>query len=224
MSKHIVQPGEHLARIASEHGFRSHESIWNHPGNSGLKKNRDNPNVLAPGDEIQIPDRTDKNIDRQTERRHKIRLKGKPLKLRLVVQDFLGEPVSDTDAVLQIDGILSNVRTDQDGLIELQIPHDAREGLLQFMDDKAPFTEPIPLHIGHLDPVDTKSGQIARLHNLGYFIFDVEPGANRDEKMDSRRERILRTSIEEFQCDHDLKVDGVCGPQTQKKLKEVHGS
>src|SRR5213593_3181575 len=106
MTKHIVQPGEHLVRIASEHGFRSHESIWNHPGNSGLKKNRDNPNVLAPGDEIQIPDHTDKNIDGQTERRHKLRLKGKTLKLRLVVQDFLGEPVSNADAVLQIDGHL----------------------------------------------------------------------------------------------------------------------
>jgi murein L,D-transpeptidase YcbB/YkuD len=36
------------------------------------------------------------------------------------------------------------------------------------------------------------------------------------------KERI-RLAVEEFQCDHGLKVDGVGGPDTQNKLKEVHG-
>jgi peptidoglycan hydrolase-like protein with peptidoglycan-binding domain len=30
--------------------------------------------------------------------------------------------------------------------------------------------------------------------------------------------------VQEFQCDHQLKVDGVCGPQTQAKLVDAHGS
>jgi len=33
----------------------------------------------------------------------------------------------------------------------------------------------------------------------------------------------FRSAVEEFQCDHDLTVDGDCGPQTQAKLKQVYG-
>jgi hypothetical protein len=33
----------------------------------------------------------------------------------------------------------------------------------------------------------------------------------------------FRSAVEEFQCDHDLAVDGICGPMTQAKLKQVHG-
>jgi hypothetical protein len=29
--------------------------------------------------------------------------------------------------------------------------------------------------------------------------------------------------LEEFQCDHNLMVDGTCNPQTQARLLEVHG-
>jgi len=32
------------------------------------------------------------------------------------------------------------------------------------------------------------------------------------------------SAVEEFQCDNGLTVDGDCGPNTQAKLKEVHGS
>ena len=30
-------------------------------------------------------------------------------------------------------------------------------------------------------------------------------------------------AVEEFQCDQGLKVDGICGPQTQAKLKKLYG-
>lgn len=33
----------------------------------------------------------------------------------------------------------------------------------------------------------------------------------------------FRSAVEEFQCDHGLTVDGICGPITQAKLKQVHG-
>ncbi len=72
----------------------------------------------------------------------------------------------------------------------------------------------IPLKIGHLDPVDVQTGQIARLNNLGYFAGPLDP---LDEKL-------LLSAIEEFQCDKGLQVDGKCGLKTQAKLVEVHGS
>jgi N-acetylmuramoyl-L-alanine amidase len=69
------------------------------------------------------------------------------------------------------------------------------------------------LHIGELDPVDTFSGQQARLNNLGYF-----PGSS-DQDDDPQ----FLSAAEEFQCDHGLTVDGKIGPKTQAKLKQVHG-
>ena len=33
----------------------------------------------------------------------------------------------------------------------------------------------------------------------------------------------FESAVEEFQCDSNLTVDGQCGPQTQAKLKDVHG-
>ena len=75
----------------------------------------------------------------------------------------------------------------------------------------------LTLGIGELDPIDTPSGQLHRLHNLGY-----EPGPPVPPVTEEDRRR-QRSAIEEFQCDHGLAVDGVCGPATQGKLLQVHG-
>ena len=72
------------------------------------------------------------------------------------------------------------------------------------------------LDIGHLDPVSEPSGQAARLKNLGYLFSSPEADPDYEQKA-------LGHAIEEFQCDHRLSVDGICGPNTQAKLKEVYG-
>jgi peptidoglycan hydrolase-like protein with peptidoglycan-binding domain len=74
----------------------------------------------------------------------------------------------------------------------------------------------IPIKIGHLDPVEEVSGQKARLNNLGYFAGPLEGKTEENTAM-------FLSAIEEFQCDHGLLVDGICGPMTQAKLRQVHG-
>ena len=61
--------------------------------------------------------------------------------------------------------------------------------------------------------MDEVSGQLKRLRNLGYYALP-------DEQPDTK---LFLAAIEEFQCEHDLNVDGVCGPLTQAKLKDVYG-
>jgi len=100
------------------------------------------------------------------------------------------------------------------GRIEHEIPPTAQAGRLVLRDPKTLLETELPLQIGRLDPVDTVSGQRARLRNLGYLV-DLE---GEDEDAD------LRTAIEEFQCDHALAVDGRCGPATQAKLRDLHGA
>jgi peptidoglycan hydrolase-like protein with peptidoglycan-binding domain len=71
----------------------------------------------------------------------------------------------------------------------------------------------LPLKIGHLDPIDEHTGRRERLNNLGY----------RAGQEDDADDPAYRSAVEEFQCDYDLQVDGVCGPVTQGKLQEIHG-
>ena len=80
-------------------------------------------------------------------------------------------------------------------------------------DTTTPVDREIPLRIGHLDPVEERSGQQARLANLGYYRGGDEP-IDEDEFL---------SAVEEFQCEHKLTVDGKCGPLTQAKLVSVHG-
>src|SRR4051812_40078721 len=50
---YVVGRGEHLLTVALQFGLEP-DAIWNHPKNAELKKTRE-PDVLAPGDVLQIP-------------------------------------------------------------------------------------------------------------------------------------------------------------------------
>ena len=51
------------------------------------------------------------------------------------------------------------------------------------------------------------------MSNLGYYL----------GPLDADNPAKFRSAVEEFQCDYGLTVDGDCGPNTQAKLKQVHG-
>jgi N-acetylmuramoyl-L-alanine amidase len=214
MSKHhIVRQGEYLLKIAAENGFSDCNPIWDHPENAELKEHRQNPNVLYPGDRLFIPDMETKEESASTEQRHRFRYDGASLQLRLRIMDFDGKPLANTACRLHIHETVHELETDSDGLIEAHIRHNAEQGLLQFDDPSLPFDVNIPIRIGYLNPINTVTGQKARLKNLGYF-----GGPVTDEESVE-----FRYAVEEFQCDFDLAVDGVCGEQTQATLKEEYG-
>jgi Putative peptidoglycan binding domain/LysM domain len=204
---HIVKQGEYLSKIASENGFSDYHTLWNHSENAELKQKRQNPNVLYPGDRLFIPDMETKEESGATAQRHRFRYLGSPLMLRIVVKDVEDEPITDTDCELIVGLTSYKLTTDGEGLIEQRIPISATSGKLTIQDME------IPLQIGYLDPIEEVTGWQARLNNLGYYAGPLD-------QVDEER---IRLAVEEFQCDHGLKVDGVGGPDTQNKLKEVHG-
>jgi N-acetylmuramoyl-L-alanine amidase len=206
-SYHVIRQGEHLSKIASDNGFSDIRTIWDHPENAELKEKRQNPNVLYPGDRVFIPDMETKVESGATEQRHSYRYHGSTLMLRIVVKDIEDEPIADTDCELLVGLNSYPLTTDGDGMIEQQIPMTATGGMLSIQDME------IPLEIGHLDPIEEVTGWQARLNNLGYY---TGPIGEADEEQ-------IRLGVEEFQCDNGLTVDGVCGQNTQNKLKEVHG-
>ena len=211
---YTVKQGDHLLQIAAAFGFRDHTSIWDHPRNARLKQERKNPNVLNPGDILFIPDTQEKEVPRPVDQRHRFIVRGEGLKLRLVLEDQLERPISNAKCDLFVGSEAFHLVSDAKGKIEHDIPVDAQRATLVIRSPETPFDgEFFQVRIGHLDPVETVPGQRARLNNLGYFA-GTTTGPD---------DPAFRSAAEEFQCDHDLTVDGKVGPATQAKLKQVHG-
>lgn len=211
---YTVLQGDHLSKIAKDNGFTDYSVIWDHPNNADLKQQRQNPNVLLPGDQVFVPDMEQKQESGPTDKKHTFAVDKKTLKLRLVLEDLYEKPIAGAQCALLVDGQPYQLTTDSSGKLEQEIPLDAKEGFLTVRGDQTPFAnEVIALKIGHLDPVTEVSGQVARLNNLGYVAGELD-GSDADA---------FESAVEEFQCDHGLKVDGDCGPKTQAKLKQAHG-
>lgn len=213
-----VDQGDHLSRIAQKFGFSDHGKIWNHPANAELKSKRKSPSVLHPGDQLIIPEKEAKQVSASTDVRHKFQVSRSNLKLRLVLEDMYEEPIANANCQLMIDGETFNLTTDGQGKLEHEISPSAEGGVLTIKSQETALSEAaLPIRIGHLDPEDEQSGQKARLNNLGYF---AGPFEGREE---SENQQLFLSAIEEFQCDHGLTIDGICGPQTRAKLKDIHG-
>jgi len=211
---HVVQQGEHLSQIAEKYGFRDYKIVWNHPSNADLKKLRQSPNVLMPGDTVHIPDKTQRQESCSTEKMHRFKLADCRLFLHLAIKDFDDQPLANTKCDLQIDGKSTSVTTGPDGHLKVPISPLTKEATLTFHDPLVPFDVSVPIKIGHLNPVEELSGQKARLSNLGYITRPLE-------EVDKAT---LERAVQEFQCDFGLPVNGICDAATRTKLKKLHGS
>jgi hypothetical protein len=212
---HTVEQGEFVSAIAAGYGFKDYQTIWNHPNNAELKSKRQNPNVLFPGDRLFIPDLKRRDETRSTDQQHKFVRPRPKLKLRLILEDQYEKPIAGAPCLLVVDSDSKHLTTDGQGKLELEIPPTAKQSTLVIQDaSQTPHADlEIPIRIGHLDPVDEVSGQQGRLHNLGYFAGDAD-GQTGPE---------FQSAVEEFQCDQGLTVDGICGPKTQARLKQICG-
>lgn len=207
MPTHIVRQGECLASIAAMHGFDV-DTIWDFAGNSTLRQDRESPNLLLPGDEIQLPEKQLKQESGATEKHHRFRVKGVPATLRIRVQRN-GEPIPDAAWKAQLGGKWQEGKTDSEGMLKLRLSPLCDAGLLR-MEDGTEFR----LLLRELDPLETVSGVQGRLNNLGYASGPVDGIAG----------PITEDAVRAFQADYPpLEVDGIIGPKTRGKLKEVYG-
>lgn len=212
---HPVLPGETISSIAKDEGFANYLTIWNDPGNDGLRTIRHNPHILEVGDPVFIPELPETVSHGQDTQRHVFALERPALLLNVQLQDVDGKPVAKKDVVLRVDAVDANGRealedafeltTDKDGKISQEILADAEVAELTVGDDR------FVIFIGLLGPVDTNEGMRARLNNLGYFA-----GLANDTDTEQ-----LRWAIEEFQ--HDNKISppngDVVDPNNRAKLR-----
>lgn len=209
MSKrHLVQPGDHIAKLAAKAGFLTLDAIWTHPENAELRKTRPSPQILAPGDVVFIPDRVPGEKSASTGRVHQFVLRRTSLEVLIVLLDRRFQPRPGIACDLVLDGGGACSVTDAFGVLRASLPPTAETGR-----GGGEPEQPFKVLVGWLDPQDTLSGARARLNNLGYDAGERDDPADAD----------LRSAIEEFQCDHGIPVTGELDAATTSLLAQRHG-
>jgi hypothetical protein len=209
-----VKQGDTIVRIADDHHFRSWEAIWEHEKNAGLRARRPNPHVLAPDDELFIPDKDVRQFACSTDRRHTFRLRSMLQFIDVKLHDEEGRPLAGRAYELAYDGKRLRNATDAEGAIRERVPMDVTsvEATVWLTDGDPEQKMTWTLQLGHLDPIDTVPGAKKRLANLGY-----EHGPF-DDELDDATVR----GLHEFQRDHDLPVTGKLDDATKAKLQSEH--
>jgi hypothetical protein len=122
------------------------------------------------------------------------------------------QPRANIPYVLEIDGKLSNGETNADGMVECDIPPNARRGRL-LLEPGTLREMALDLNLGYLDPIAELSGIRQRLRNLG---FDSRGGANAIT-LD------LEVSLRSYQESRGLQVTGQPDEATRTQLEQEHG-
>lgn len=199
---YTVQQGDCISSIAAKFGL-PFGKIWNAGENATLKQQRNDPNVLFPGDVVVVPDKVLAEEDRPTDALHRFKKKGQPtrIKLRLLL-DFQAR--GGVKYQLDVGGRSFTGTTDGDGYLDQEIPPDAATGTLVVTEGTV--CDVFQLSLGAMDPIDTDDGVKKRLANLGY-----------DTDGD------LASAVKAFQTKENMDANGTVDDALRAKLKEVFG-
>lgn len=201
-----VKQGDCISSVAYRAGFFP-DTIWHHPENAELKRERTDPNVLLPGDVVVVPVKTLRHEPGDTEQRHRFRRKGVPERLHVQLLQ-LGQPRANVEYILDLDGKTHRGNADDMGWINHPIVPNA--SIARLIVDPGPEQDEYDIVIGGVDPKDTVTGVQERLSNLGYDCFIT--GA-----LDGRTKAALR----EFQETHGLEVSGEPDAKTTDALEQA---
>jgi hypothetical protein len=207
MEPYVVRQGDYLTALAYARGADP-DQIWNAPENAKLRELRKNPEILAPCDIVYLPPAPEP-------RWHKVKLgqvntfvsDAPRIEILVKLPDFAGASyTADCDGVSLDPGCVG-----ADGTLSCSVPVIGKKVLVTFES----LDESIELRIGHLDPINTPSGQHQRLANLGFPL----PAPDEDEDAHA-----LRRATALFQVSQGLSPTGEFDSDTLSALVKVHGS
>jgi hypothetical protein len=214
LQPYVVKQGEYLAKMAFVYGFDA-DQVWNDPKNANLKQERPDPNVLAPGDVLQIPaaKKEGQPISKGTTNAYTVNVP--KVKVDLVFKDGDNPLASEECAVEGLgdpDPNASPLSTDGGGKLSLDVPVTTREFFVIF-----PKRERLAMHfyMGNVDPESEGSGVTQRLMNLGFLpaYFNDDP---------DRAAEWVQKALAAFQAENGLDPSGEIDAATQKALRDTH--
>jgi hypothetical protein len=170
---HVVQQGECLTSIAAKYGFADIKPIYEAAENAAFRARRPDPNVILPGDEIVIPERTKKSLSLATGERHRVVVKVPRRKLRVKLELPGGRALTGQPFELVVEGRTINGQVAAENVVEAEVPADAT--LATLLLPKLGFK--VRVGIGHLDPVrDGAGGRTRAERRAGAFAQPRFPG------------------------------------------------
>jgi N-acetylmuramoyl-L-alanine amidase len=211
-----VQPGDCLAKIASDFGFSDYRRIYDHPANVEFKRRRPNPFVIKAGDNLVIPGKPLAKVHEcETGKEHTF-VVGRPETWLAIYVRHARKPLANKGYILTVGNVPIEGRTDEAGLVSQSVPAWATRAELHFPDNDISFN----VKIGDLDPLAEVSGLRQRLENLGFASDDWSGFAldDHDGKIGSATTEALRR----FQMENHLEPTGEINEETTARLHELH--
>lgn len=213
---YIVKNGESLAEIIYRHGFSSWRTVYENPSNSKLRQKRQNPNVLASGDKIVLPDKRIKHVNVITETRRRFLSKQTKCIVRIYIKDSKDRAHGNKMYRLNIEGIIFSGKSDSSGLIQHLISPNAKQATLEIWFNSSTSYPSVTwkFEIGSLDPSEDIKGMQGRLMNLGYFSGFIDGELTPETKL-----ALLR-----YQADHGLTPHGSDDATTRMNILQRHNN
>jgi hypothetical protein len=211
---HIIKSGDCFASIAKLYGFHDADVIYQYSANAELKKSRPNLHILNPKDKVYIPEKKAKTISLAAETCTVFTIKGLLTELKLAIEDFDGNPLPDTDYLLDVAGIKYEGTTDGTGMMTQKIDAIAKKATLTlFLDTDKKNSIFWSLALGGLTPHVETTGIQERLNNLGYYC------ANENGDIDST----TISAINAFKVNNGLANNAVIDNSLTSKLMSIYG-
>ncbi|MEA2695755.1 MAG: hypothetical protein QOI66_26, partial [Myxococcales bacterium] len=151
---HTVKNGECATSIAADNGFASVKDLFNHPDNAALRKLRPNPNLLAAGDVIVIPDHKPKTLALKADAKHKIVVTRPKAELHVHLRDLVGKKLKNAPFKLTHGAATVSGVSDGQGLIKVAIPPGLTSAQLDVQLPEPP-PPPAPKSDGLVLPTET---------------------------------------------------------------------
>ncbi|MDC0721702.1 peptidoglycan-binding domain-containing protein [Nannocystis bainbridge] len=206
MPTHKIKPGECISSLA-ERTWLPLDRIWNDPGNDPLREARRDPNVLAPGDEVSLPEPGPRTFEVGVDGAHCFRVKRPRAMFRLRLQRN-GNPLASEPYALTMGGLTLEGTADDEGRLEVALPADVTWATLVLPERG----EKYEFKVGHLEPADHWRGAAQRLRSLG--LYGAEPSTPDDG---------FQRALRRFQALRGLEVTGALDGPTIAALQEAHG-
>lgn len=210
--RYTIQPGDTIARVALDHGFRTWEAVWEHPENAEIRALRSSAHVLAPGDALFVPEKRERAFGCATRMRHVFRLRTMKQSINVRVLD--GDRVHAGCAfALEFDGRTLHGATDDEGYARADVPVETTRATLKVaLDPEAEEVITFTLNLGHLAPLSTLAGVRQRLKNLGFPCGEGEGPVDDD----------MMSALSRFQTSAELSATGELDEVTRARLGELH--
>jgi hypothetical protein len=213
MTPYIVRQGDYLAKLAFVHGFDA-DQVWNDPKNDDLRKLRPNPNILAPGDILYIPESKKDELPIEKGADNNYSATVPKVEVTLMFQDIDGNPLGGEPCEIlgltSTGGENSPDKTEADGKLTLKVPVTLREVSVHFPQRNVTYTS----RVGDMDPTSEASGHQKRLANLGFLPTDPETRLDDAE--------LFSLAVRQFQVKNNIDPDGTLKGDTLDLLLRKH--